>query len=1108
MTERIEIIAGPARSGKKARLLATYGQTLCRLPLPPEAELGLWLSPTQRAASDTRDKLVASVGRSLLAPNIKTFADFAESIVGSGRRPIRSISALQKKRILRLVVDRLLREKKLRHFAPVATMPGFLDEIDRSISEMKRRDLWPENFAKRSQRQRDRELAAIYSAYQTRLTASHLYDAEGRFWVAREMLAEQQVGFGTIVVDGFVDFTSAQVDILKLLAQRCEQLLISLTLDPDLVELSDHDTSRSLMFTKPRATLEKLQEIFPALEISWQSQFDQIPATLRHLEQNLFRDQAPNEAPRAPLRPLEIIAANSTLGEVEEVARRVKRLLQEGHARPDEIVVVFCRLNEAASRVSDIFSDFGIPHALETRTKLRSTPLVRALVMLVRTHLEDWPFRRLLDVVGNRLFRALDVDGERPVDTTVGPRVAIETMLRSAQLPSGRQKLLDQLEYWAANAVEGREDRSIDASVARDKLRFLAGCLDELPQRASLEEWIESLRCLLSRLGTLAMPNNSEYEAGDKIAWSALRGALRSIDQSDRWAFPDREHLTALQMLDLIEMVSGEQRLPTTHDPIGSVRVLSAESARRVAAQHLFLAGLNEQAFSDLQSDAQAADRSDADQGDPMLLFYDLVTRATQSLTLSYPALDDKGQSLPASPMLTELERCFEGVAISRMTMPLGGVVLTNGLSDGSPQSRSDFRQQAVARALEGDSNWLAALMTQPPGASAGVSVVDGLECIAQRGDRDRFGEYEGLLESDAARTSLAKRFDAAHLWSSSQLESYATCPFRFFAEQLLSLKPLEELTLRSDAARRGSLAHQVLATIHLQLRDLKEPTKEPINEAEPELVKRFLHSLDEIVAARPLGGLAQALREIERREIAAWAPLYAEQEQQYRAQWDHLDQPLRPAYFEMRFGSEARSGEVTDGERSTPLPFELDLGDERICLTGQIDRIDLGRVGNVTVFNIIDYKTGQEVKFKADNVETGRQLQLPLYALAVEQHLLADQQPQGLSAGYWNIKAQGFKSGKSGPLRMREIDDQQLHATDQWNELQATMLDRVQQIVAGIRHGEFPVDNDDEHCTRSCSLRTICRVGHIRSLQKKWKPPTPSQSQVNHNDTTTTTTT
>src|SRR5690606_24972995 len=123
-------------------------------------------------------------------------------------------------------------------------------------------------------------------------------------------------------------------------------------------------------------------------------------------------------------------------------------------------------------------------------------------------------------------------------------------------------------------------------------------------------------------------------------------------------------------------------------------------------------------------------------------------------------------------------------------------------------------------------------------------------------------------------------------------------------------------------------------------------------------LVTRFSDALQQLIAQAPLQGLEDALREIERREIDSWAALYADQEFEYRKRWSSFDEPLVPKHFEVRFGPKARSGATASDPASVEVPFTIDLGTERIKLTGQIDRIDMGRVAGVTVFNIIDYKS------------------------------------------------------------------------------------------------------------------------------------------------------
>jgi len=1180
MPAEVQLIAGPARCEKTSRLLAAYRRQLGRSVGGARAATEwvaecFWLAPNQTAAAQLQNSLLETSTVGLLRPNLCTFAQFAETLITRSRRRIQPISSAQKRRLLQQSIKATSDQGKLDHFARVASTPGFVIQVDQFIAELKRKDIWPEEFSQRTgSDRRARELSRIYAAYQKILLRSELYDTEGRFWAAREILtaaaATGRQPFDLIVVNGFHDFTASQYDILRLLGESSSQLLISLTVEqPSSEALADPigDGQRStLTFEKTSGTLSRLQETLPQLKVKYLAASPPGQDSLRQLQQQLFREPLTSSSDKAPLDNVEIVAANSGLGEIEAIAEKIKTLLLAGQAQPEEIVVVCQGGERMVELIAAVFPDYGIPFAAEMRPRLDSEPLFRSLSALLRLHHEDWPFQTLLEVINNRLLTRLDAtgdgaSGDGPAgdrasgETAAGematsfhlqPRVALEYCVRSAQLPAGRQALLEQLEYrqhlTAQLQVAANQQRAAQAAIALGEFRQLDQLLAALPARATINGWLRALEELLTQLGALsaqASPaaQNVETENGARSArcWNLLQRVLGSVAQADAWSLAAEPLLELPELQALLATVAHQQRLPAGHDAVGRVRILSAESARKLPVEHLFLAGLTEQAFpSATPAEQSSAGRSETDDSqallanfselaampdiatpgeiaspeilgdsaapdirlsDGMLLFYELVSRATQSLTLSYPALDAKGQSLPPSPLLTELQRSVGADRIGRRTMALGEVVRR----DIGPLSRGSFRRQAVDQALEGCQQWLAGMISHPEFARTGSSILSGIECVAERGVRDSFGPYEGLILSETALAAFTQRFDAQHLWSSSQLEGYATCPFRFFSEHLLKLEPLSELALSNDARRRGSLLHQVLATIHQQLSEVvAEPGKDLVA---VDLVERFLTTLDATVGATPLRGIEQSLREIERREIEAWAPSYAEQEINYRRQWKHLDQPPTPACFEVRFGPDTRtSADEPSDPASTSVPFELDLGDEQICLTGQIDRIDIGRVGQVTVFNIIDYKSGKEVKLKLDKVRAGCQLQLPLYVLAAEQLLLADQQAHALAAGYWNIQGKGFETRRGGSLHVRELANQTLQISHEWQQLQPEIVAQVRQLVGGIRGGQFPVYNEEEDCTRSCSLSTVCRVAQIRSLEKVWPitddaPPDANQA-------------
>jgi ATP-dependent helicase/nuclease subunit B len=1110
---QLEVLVGPAGSGKTWAALDEYQRVLAAQPLGPRRR-GLWLAPTQAAANAVRDWIAAERSGALLDPGVRTFARFAGEVVWDAGLRVTVISPLERRRLLRRAILEAARDGKLAHFNRVADSPGLVNVVDEAIAGLKRRDVSADEFATGggSPTPRRRDLAELYGRYETLLKAGRLTDPEGLFLAARDgIIANCDVGTGIelVVVDGFTDFTVAQLEILRVIAERTRRVLVTLVGD------RDDGPKRADLFAKTMATREALAKLRPDVTELESPQVDvrAFSPALAHLERNLFRDFGETEPVSATVRRslphISIVAASSVQAEMEEIARRVKALLLGG-APPEEVAVVFPSTREAAERVRGAFDDFGIPTRLDARPRLAATALVRSLLSVLRLHAEDWPYRRLLQVIGDQSLRAFAANGDTaqwPAASEAAAALERQTVaeecVRHAQLARGRDPLLEQIAAWAADESGLAPVHAATASIAAVFLQTLADALGQLPISGKVEDWIASLTTLTNGLG-LSSPSQ------DKV-WQTLIHGLRTVDRVDAATGLKSAELKIGDVVDLISHVASELAAPEETDATGRVQVLSAEAARFIRPRHLFIGGLSEQAFAgrsaaseDLeQDDVPAADSSAAAQStrsDEMLLFYQVVTRATESLTLSYPALDAKAQAMPPSPLLVELERCFGG-ELEEFRQPLA----YQAKLEGEPLSRSDLRRQAVASAQARKRDLLAAMVRSPRFEALGNSLLDGIEAVASRSDRRKFGPYEGLFSSDEVQAILERKYGSDFCWSPSLLETYAACPFKFFSEQVLRLQPMPELVLESDPARRGSVLHDTLARLYGRLNAQAEaggpkPTPEAV-------AAHFQELLDAIVRGRPGRGLDGALREIERRQIAAWAQKFAEQHETYAAAWQHLDEPLVPRYFEARFGPKNRRSQAEhDAALSTDEPYELAVGNERLRFTGTIDRIDVGRVGDTLVFNVIDYKTSAQARLRPEHIESGMQIQLPLYAMAVAELLLADKQAAALSVGYWSVRGKGFSIGArtGGPLSIGEIRDGKVQMSAQWSQLRESLLGRIGELVGGIRRGRFPVYSEEKTCTQYCPYSTCCRIAHVRALEKVWPASAGETGIENPSETST----
>ncbi|HTQ39786.1 MAG TPA: PD-(D/E)XK nuclease family protein [Pirellulales bacterium] len=1159
MPAQLQILAGPARSGKTAALLARYRQILAEQGDGNISQAALWLAPTRHAAAEIRGRLLSDGLTGCFSPGVYTFEQFAQTLLLAADQPPDYLGQLLKRQLIQWLLAEAVAAGRLSYFAPIADTAGLVDLVAGIISDLKRQDVSPQRLSQLAASpaglEKTREIAALYAEYQRRLNQHHMVDVEGRFAAVGKLLREtppEKWGpFGHlqhVVLDGFTDFTRSQHEVLQLLAKRLpalKELTITLPLE--------NESGRADLFWKPQHTLEQLQDRHPKWVVQWQPRqpAGDWPA-LAQLERQLFVNPR-NAQPAADSAGIEIIATSGQKAEIELLARRIKNLLVQGEQlnagqnsshpqpiRPGDIAVVFRSLETVAALVDEVFSEYGIPVAIDLPPRLIRSPGLQALAAILRLQAADWPFRQLLAVVANNYFQPAWPQWQAGEAAT-----AVEWAIRQLQVPAGRKELLSALQ-WRAKSDKPAPQSSPDGDpleesdaqlqaehrrrygIAHQVLSQLDQTLPSPHKARSLTEWIGILQGVAEHLGLLhgvqnspaACQRSSSLSDYDRPAWQRLKTVLAVAAQLEQRldeghqpaAFTLRDFVARLQ--DILSV----EALPVDLDSTGRVRVLAAPSIRAISVPYLFVAGMAEKVFPPPVRDdriyTEAEYRSLNDAGlnfadhrqrscEEMLLFYEVATRPTRQLVLSYPALDEKAQPLSPSPYMTELQRCLE--IESKLEINLSPVPP----SDQPPYSPTELRVKAVAQWLENKPQLLARLLSHPEPSTTeqpqshplamAPGLLAGLQSIAARSRRDGFGPFEGLLTGAAAQRHLQHRFGPDHCWSVSRLEEYAYCPYKFFAQNVLGLEELPELTLEIDYGRRGLLAHDALAILHRRLLTADQRLS-PADVAAEEYAQHAADTLkllsEKISQGTPF---EVALQTIDLQLITQWLEEYLAQHQSYdqlaadvasaagaesaNGMESAADQPLRPAYFEVSFGLKPREGPEIDHKLSTDKPFDLRCGAETVRLSGRIDRIDIGLVGGHVVFNVLDYKTGGNKKFKLQDFQSGLALQLPLYALAVQDLLLVDRRAVPWRVGYWYLREKGFES--HGLPQLFEPCQTGLRETAHWQSLRGEILARVVSLVHGIRGGAFPVFSADEECTNRCQFSTVCRVHQIRALGK-----------------------
>jgi len=296
---------------------------------------------------------------------------------------------------------------------------------------------------------------------------------------------------------------------------------------------------------------------------------------------------------------------------------------------------------------------------------------------------------------------------------------------------------------------------------------------------------------------------------------------------------------------------------------------------------------------------------------------------------------------------------------------------------------------------------------------------------------------------------------------SVSRLQQLATCPFQFFLEHGLGLRP-PSLELPNpdgwlDAATRGSLLHDVFAAYYRGLRQRGwRPEGQRDRRHLAQLLDEHLKPIREVLPPPSL-----ALEKAERRALLQQLERFLQLE---------LTSPERqPIALEVGFGM----GPDDCEELTSSEPIEVVVSPNmRLKLRGRIDRLDRLPDG----YAVVDYKTGRKLYTarSSPRYDRGRLLQHALYALVAEELLARKGRPGRVvqSSYYFPTTAAETTWVHLGPPQREELEE-----VLQW-------------VMEPLRSGVFVHTHEVEKDCRFCPYRAACEAHDPQAIHSKLDNP------------------
>ena len=782
------------------------------------------------------------------------------------------------------------------------------------------------------------EIALIMETYEMQVAHAGATAEEPLSILARQIESGLVTEFDHIYVDGFIDFTGLEQNVLKAIMRRKTDLTVCLPVETE-VGRREYLLPSELAMQTLKTTAEELDLPVSVVEIRERSR----EGELRYFADHMF-DYA---APQFPERDnsIRLIKAENPRQECEAVAAEILRAVQNDGCRWRDIAVAIRGFEDYRGTLENTFARYGIPLFVSRRDALMEKPLPIWIDAAYEVVLGNWD----VDDVTAWLrcgFSGLSVaQCDELCRYLYKWQIHLRDWLRPEpwkQHPDGygkqwdddsriRLEAINQARFMIAGPLLNFRDRTRDAATAKEHAEALAALLRECRITTRLSD----------RIRDLEQAGKLEQRAEYLQLWEICTTAIRQIDAILGDMTMDIATFRALLRTVLSQYDIG--MIPVALDRVSAG---DFNRMRRRSIQRLFVLGCTDDRLPQPPTRAGLFTTEERDilsehdlmvgGGDVELwreyaTIYHTLSLPHEKLVLCAPETGFKGEKCARAMVYHMAERIF---AIT--------------------PEKTNWRQD---RLLAADPALTLAAAARRPDAGEEEAAAQAwyrahqserLEALMEAAERKR-----EMLSSRAVEALYGKRI---HI-SPSRIETFSACQYEFYCNY--GLKAEKEEPAEFSAPEIGTFIHSVLENT---VRDVRE--RGGFTQVSDEQLRGIAESWIQDYIEREFGGFEEK------------SPRF---EFLFRRVCDDVYRIIEDTAEELRSSDFA------------PLSFELDIsqlgkefGEENeLLLTGIADRVD-GWINDDRLYlRVVDYKTGKK-KFSLSDVWYGKNMQMLLYLFAV----------------------------------------------------------------------------------------------------------------------------
>ena len=1023
----------------------------------------LLVVPTNRKIRSLKKEIISLTAKQASSKiNLETIGTLASNLLfQNNSKPNKVLSEAASS----ILLKQSFQETGLKYFSMYRSeIPhGTLERIRNVISEYKKQGISPFDVKTEaesltgSEKAKAEDIASIYEIYLgkcKKLNVMEIGDIYNELIQENKSVLEKSFielypDVKLIVINGFDEFTLPEIEIINSIADiNNVSLYISF----------DYYAYNPLIFSHLDKCYDRLvkkgfnpiKDLSPAVQKKFQAE----------VREKLFSPKASDKINLFE-NTITKITASSRGKEIELIAKEIKELIAGKNVEPQKICVAFNLIKKYSPIIRDIFNVYGLPFNLTDRIQLNLSSPVISIINFLEIVENDYYYKNIFRALSGGFLKIPEIDTSNLLNTSV-----------SLKIISGFDNWINSI-HDAINRISDSEDDENNFSKS-DKFLFERAAADIKKLHNTLLPFSKPLTFkeftsnLTNLIYSLKLPNNIINNTGDSTEENikAVTTFLELIDEIFELfelEYGNNKKFSLSFFLNNIKTAVASSRFNIKEKPGYGVQITTLNEIRGLKFDYLFISGLCDgdlptKYTPEIFYSGSYARSERIHQTEERYQFYQSLCSWEKQLYLTYP-FQEENKELVESNFLDEFSNLFSFKTktekdYSNMISSKEELLIELGKNKG--------------KEITGDLDLL----------EYGIDMGEIKKSIdiSQLRQNNPFGEseYTGFIK-DHLTEEGKEELDVFEMkeFSISQLETYAKCPYKYFAERVLNLKPAKEPTEDIEALEMGSLLHKILYKFYKSINQekiiLNKADESNFKYAESLLFKTAEEVIEEAHFNSPLTFYEkEKILGIngDRQNSILYKFLINEKEN---------NGDFVPSFFELGFGNI----NINKKELLNVQKIKVD----NISVRGKIDRIDLDEQNRR--YKVIDYKLSGKKPSLIDLSE-GLSLQLPLYMYAAKEMIKAqlnkDLEPEG--AEIYSLKFDDKDFGKKliGLFNQRsKLDDKKLMESN--IELINICRETVKKYVSEIASGKFNLstlnDRENKVC-RFCNFRPVCRIQEI----------------------------